>query len=220
MERVSQERRHRRTAWLLSAILALSAALLVACGDDDDQEADASEEPVPGGTLTFGTGSEPTGFDPKFALVPSSYVQLQAVYDVLISIDPRTEKVIPRIAESVVPNEAETVWTVKLRRGVTFSDGTPLDAAAVKAHLGPPQRPGHGVAPPRDAAAVRHVGGDRPADVHGAPAPTGRVVPRLTDVLARHDPVTHRGGGVRRQLRGESSGHCRCRAVRPGRVGP
>ena len=37
----------------------------------------------------------------------------------------------PFLAESVEPNEDFTQWTVTLREGVTFHDGTPLDAAAV-----------------------------------------------------------------------------------------
>ena len=41
----------------------------------------------------------------------------------------------PRLAESVTPNADGTVWTIKLRPSVTFHDGTPMDAAAVKANI-------------------------------------------------------------------------------------
>ena len=34
------------------------------------------------------------------------------------------------LAESIEPNEDYTVWTIKLREGITFTDGTPLNADA------------------------------------------------------------------------------------------
>lgn len=44
-------------------------------------------------------------------------------------------KVSPWLAESFEQNDAATAFTLKLKQGVTFSDGTPLDAAAVVANL-------------------------------------------------------------------------------------
>ena len=38
----------------------------------------------------------------------------------------------PKIGLSLTPNSAQTVWTLTLRPGVKFSDGTPYDAAAVE----------------------------------------------------------------------------------------
>lgn len=37
----------------------------------------------------------------------------------------------PRLAESIEPNEDFTSWTITLPEGVTFHDGTPLDAQVV-----------------------------------------------------------------------------------------
>ena len=37
----------------------------------------------------------------------------------------------PYLAESVEPNADYTVWTIKVRSGVTFHDGTPLNGAAM-----------------------------------------------------------------------------------------
>src|SRR5262249_53223139 len=56
---------------------------------------------------------------------------IQLVYSSLATVDPVTEKVVPRLALSVTPNAANTVWTITLRPGLQFSDGTPLNAAAV-----------------------------------------------------------------------------------------
>ncbi|MFN8518690.1 MAG: ABC transporter substrate-binding protein [Chloroflexota bacterium] len=38
----------------------------------------------------------------------------------------------PYLAESITPNEDLTEWTVKIRPGVTFADGSPVDADAFK----------------------------------------------------------------------------------------
>ena len=41
----------------------------------------------------------------------------------------------PYLAESMTPNADNTEWTIKLRPGITFHDGTPLTAEAIKAHF-------------------------------------------------------------------------------------
>ncbi len=43
--------------------------------------------------------------------------------------------VVPYLAESVEPNERLDRWTIRLREGITFHNGTPLDAIALKANL-------------------------------------------------------------------------------------
>jgi hypothetical protein len=49
--------------------------------------------------------------------------------------DPDTGEYEPHTAESLVPNDDASEWTLVLRPGLTFSDGTPLDAAAVEASI-------------------------------------------------------------------------------------
>src|SRR5690606_31154338 len=44
-------------------------------------------------------------------------------------------QVYPLLAESIEANEDLTEWTVTLREGITFHDGTPLDAETVKANF-------------------------------------------------------------------------------------
>src|SRR5213592_277275 len=54
-----------------------------------------------------------------------------AIYDVLITTDLVTGKVRPGIAEGLTTKDGIN-WTLKLRSGVKFSDGTSLDANAVQ----------------------------------------------------------------------------------------
>lgn len=133
------------------AIAAVACAAMVsACassGDDASQQSgergryefglvgdqpDAGE-PVRGGTLTFADYSEARSLDPTqtYATGASGGAALAAVYDVLMRYNTETGEHEPWVAESLESNADFTEWTLKLRDDVNFSNGTPLDAAAV-----------------------------------------------------------------------------------------
>ncbi|MGJ3508021.1 ABC transporter substrate-binding protein [Enemella sp. A6] len=90
-------------------------------------------EPRKGGVVTYADMTEPRILDP--AMMPSAAqagaTVLVAIHDQLVRYDVESGEYEPRVAESVVPNDDATEWVVTLREGVTFSDGTPLDADAV-----------------------------------------------------------------------------------------
>jgi peptide/nickel transport system substrate-binding protein len=56
---------------------------------------------------------------------------LNQIADRLTYQNPKTLKIEPWVAESWEINPAKTDYTFKIRKGITFSDGTPLDATAV-----------------------------------------------------------------------------------------
>ncbi|TQF69203.1 ABC transporter substrate-binding protein [Rhodococcus spelaei] len=91
-------------------------------------------DPVRGGTLTFGTHSEAVTLDPAktAARGGSGGAEMAAVYDVLMRYDTGTKTYAPQLAKSLQASDDQLLWTLKLREGVTFSDGTPLDAEAVR----------------------------------------------------------------------------------------
>src|SRR5690606_25304140 len=60
---------------------------------------------------------------------------LNQLLDRLTYFDPQEGKLVPWIASEFSSNETATEFTFKIRDGVTFSDGTPLAAAAVKQNL-------------------------------------------------------------------------------------
>lgn len=90
--------------------------------------------PVRGGTLVLGMPTVPVALDPVVAVGDGDAggTELLAIYDSLARFDPDTGTYQPRLAEAIVPNAEHTAWSIALRPGVTFSDGTPFDAVAVK----------------------------------------------------------------------------------------
>lgn len=93
-------------------------------------------DPVQGGTLRVVEYSEARTLNPTqtYATGPTGLNVMAAVYDTLVRYDTESNTYEPQLAESL-ESEDDTVWTLKLREGVEFTDGTPLDAEAVKASL-------------------------------------------------------------------------------------
>jgi peptide/nickel transport system substrate-binding protein len=91
-------------------------------------------EPVRGGRLVIGIPDEATlGYDPSTTAVGyGGATEALAMYDTLAAYG-ADGKAWPYLAESIEPNADATEWTVKLRPGMQFQDGTPVNAEAVKA---------------------------------------------------------------------------------------
>lgn len=79
-------------------------------------------------TIVVGTTFEPPTLNPVIADTLESQLPLSMVYDTLLAVDPNGETV-NRAAESVESDGANV--TVKLRAGMTFSDGKPVTAEDV-----------------------------------------------------------------------------------------
>ena len=137
--------RYRRWVKLSAAAIALSL-VLGACGgsssSDETKSAGitdvvkaASGDPKSGGTVTFGLEAETDGFNPttnRWAV--SGYMVGNAVFDPLAAYD-SSGKWQPYLAKSFTPSADYKTWTIAMRPGVTFSDGTPVDGAAVAKSL-------------------------------------------------------------------------------------
>jgi peptide/nickel transport system substrate-binding protein len=93
--------------------------------------APAAAQPVVGGTMIYLEQQAHTNlYPPAGGFYPNGGV-LNQITDKLTYQDPKTLQITPWLAESWTVNATDTEYTFKLRDGVTFSDGTPLDAAAV-----------------------------------------------------------------------------------------
>src|SRR5690554_4983900 len=144
----------RRLMRCLALVLCL-ALVATSCGDDDgggtaddttsttaadggDDESDdegdegGDDEPQYGGKLVVALEAETNNWLPGTGSFASSGVTVaMAIYDPLIVLNEDGEWE-PNLAESLEPNDDLTEWTMTLRPDVTFHDGTPFDAEALK----------------------------------------------------------------------------------------
>src|SRR4051812_415349 len=118
------------------AILAV-ALLLAGCGGNNSggtASSAAAGPPVSGGSIVYGADREPTCLDPhSLGDMPQTYVARQYL-DSLVSERP-DGTVVPWLADSWTTSPDGLTYTFKIKQGVKFHDGTPLDAAAVKANF-------------------------------------------------------------------------------------
>ncbi|SEG88272.1 peptide/nickel transport system substrate-binding protein [Nonomuraea solani] len=110
--------------------------LLAACGGEGAAErARADGQPVYGGTLTYLEHQPPTClYLPAAGFYPNGGI-LNQITDKLTWQNPETLRIEPWIATKWEVNADATAYTFHLRDGVTFSDGSPLDASAVAANF-------------------------------------------------------------------------------------
>jgi peptide/nickel transport system substrate-binding protein len=90
-------------------------------------------DPVPGGTLRFGLEADVDGLNPTSSALSSPGLMMAGtVFDTVAVYD--TDGVaVPYLAESIEPVDGDlSKWQVKLREGILFHDGTPLDSAALQ----------------------------------------------------------------------------------------
>jgi len=90
--------------------------------------------PKQGGTFVVTLPGDMSRTDPALALDNNAYTVMEQVMEGLVDTAPgSTSEIVPVLAESLpeVTNDG-TTYTFTLRQGVTFHDGTPFNADAVK----------------------------------------------------------------------------------------
>jgi peptide/nickel transport system substrate-binding protein len=136
----------RRARLLLGALAATLA--IAGCSGDDDIDADAAPDtadttaavddapPVAGGELVYAVEAESSGGFclPEAQLAGGGITISRTIYDTLTA-QTADGTVEPYLAESFEPSEDFTTWTITLREGITFHDGSPLDAQIVADNL-------------------------------------------------------------------------------------
>ena len=103
---------------LLSLILALGVA--------------APAVAQPAGTLVVGLVAEPVNLDPAQVTDLNSNRVGRRIAETLVTFPDESTQIVPGLAESWVVSKDGLRYAFKLRKGVSFHDGTPLDAEAVK----------------------------------------------------------------------------------------
>ena len=87
---------------------------------------------TPPGVLIVGQIAEPKALDPHAVTAVNDFRILMNVYDGLVRYADGTLEPEPALATDWTISDDGTVYTFTLREGVTFHDGTPLNAGAVK----------------------------------------------------------------------------------------
>lgn len=137
-----QSGRRRRT--LVVAVLLAGSLIAAACGGGDDNGGggggaspdEPTGDPTPGGSVVYALEAEnDEGWClPEAQLAISGIQVARAIYDTL-TVPNEDGEFVPYLAESVEPNDDFTEWTITLRDGVTFHDGSALDAEVVKNNI-------------------------------------------------------------------------------------
>ncbi len=140
-------------SWRVLAFVCSLGLIAAACGDDGGRAAPASSSgtagsgasgsaattttltPKRGGTITISEFSAAGGLDP--AKIGNSGTTggntALAIYDTLMGYNPLTGKYYGRTAQSLEATNADfTSWTLKLKPGIKFGDGTDYNGEAVK----------------------------------------------------------------------------------------
>ena len=141
--------RHLKSRWLSCMAIGVATLLVVsACGGKKNSGGTSSSsgsgsasgsasggpsgQPQSGGTIRLIMPTEGQDIDPVHTSVAATAFgdEIWPIFDTLIRVD-AAGKITPRIATSVTSSDGGLSWTIKLRDGVKFSDGTPYDAAAL-----------------------------------------------------------------------------------------
>jgi len=128
-----------RRTFLGAGAAATGAAVLAGCSSGGGSAttttaaaAATTGRPRRGGSMTIGTMAEIDGFSPsQNRWDTNGLLYANTVYDPLMAVA-EDGSIQPYLAESLMPDPAYDRWTLKLRPGVRFHDGSALTATVVK----------------------------------------------------------------------------------------
>ena len=154
---------------------------------------------APAQALRIGLAEDPDVLDPTLARTFVGRVVFAALCDKLLDIDEKLQ-IVPQLATAWEWSADSKALTIKLRPGVTFHDGEPFDAAAVKFNI-ERHKTMAGSNRRGELAPVTSVDVDRSDD--GAPQPLGAVLAAARPARRprRHDGLAEGGAGRGRQVR-------------------
>src|SRR5437588_5095529 len=97
----------------------------------------------PAGTLVVGLVAEPVNLDPAQVTDLNSNRVGRRIVETLVTFPDESTQVVPGLAESWTISKDGLQYTFKLRSGIKFHDGTPLNAEAVKFSIERQINPNH-----------------------------------------------------------------------------
>ncbi|MQX36339.1 ABC transporter substrate-binding protein [Roseospira navarrensis] len=95
----------------------------------------AADDITQGGTMTVTYKDDVSTLDPAIGYDWQNWSMIKSLFDGLMDYEPGTTDLVTDLAESFEVSEDGTVYTFKLREGVTFHNGREMTAADVKYSL-------------------------------------------------------------------------------------
>lgn len=117
------------------AMAAIGGLALAGCGSTDATSNEPAGEPQSGGTLIYASGdAEPDCLDPHYG---GNYPQGLISTQYLETLFTKNEEgeIVPWLADVSEVSDDGLTHTISLVEGITFHDGTPLTAEAIKANI-------------------------------------------------------------------------------------
>lgn len=118
-----------RAARAITAALAVGL-IATGCASERDQKDESGAKD----TFVFGAPGDPSSLDPALASDGETFRVTRQAFEALLEHEPGGSKLVGGLAETWESNEAGTVWTFNLRKGVKFHDGEAFNADAVCAN--------------------------------------------------------------------------------------
>jgi len=113
-----------------------SAPAASGSGAPESPAASPTEAAVNGGTMVFGSASDPSTLDAILIQDGESFRIAQQIYETLIELKPgTTSDLVPGLAKSWEASADGKTYTFHLQTGVKFSDGTDFNADAALANI-------------------------------------------------------------------------------------
>jgi peptide/nickel transport system substrate-binding protein len=111
-------------------------AVTTACGGDSGDSGDSgSGDRASGGTMVFGTSSDPVSMDGAYVSDGESLRVVRQLFETLVTTEPGGTEIVPALATEWESSEDGKQWTFTLRDGVKFHDDTDFNAEAVCANF-------------------------------------------------------------------------------------
>lgn len=111
-------------------VVAVAACALVAPLGAAGRSSATTGGAAPSGTLRIGMGSEAESLDPPNFVISADFTRMDLIFDTLVDVE-NDGTIVPGLATEWTAVD-DVTWEFTLREGVTFHDGTPFNADAVK----------------------------------------------------------------------------------------
>ncbi len=120
--------------WQHIGLVSFCWLLVTSCSQKDNPANTSSGNDT--GRITVGTTQKPRTLDPADAYELRSIAIIRNLSDRLYTYDPGSTEVKPQLATALPKISADGLtYTIPLRQGVLFHDGTPFNAQAMKFSL-------------------------------------------------------------------------------------